>query len=311
MVGSRMKIHSSKKLPPLLVIVGTTASGKSSLAFTLAKKIRGELVSADSRQMYRGMDIATAKAKAPKGVKQWLVDIVPPNKTLTLQEYKNMATQAIEDIHKRGRVPMLVGGTGLYIDAVVDNWDIPAVEPNKALRKRLEARLKKHGLPPLVRELKRLDPASARRIDLRNPRRVIRALEVVHATGRSFFAQRKRGVAMYNVLKIGLAVSDTDLKKRLIKRTQRMIAQGLGQETKKLLKKHPAATPALSGIGYAEAKLYIERKITKKELVDRIVLRSLQYAKRQRTWFKRDTKIRWIKNQRQAEQLIRGFLNES
>ena len=228
---------NTKKLPRLLVILGPTGSGKSSLAVALAKKFKGELVSADSRQVYKGLDIGTAKLKPSRGVKQWLVDIVSPDKPFTLKQYQSAALKAIRGINKRGKLPILVGGTALYIKAVVENWDIPRVRPNNSLRRKLERDLKINGLQTLVKQLRKVDPARARRIDVQNSRRVIRALEVAMSSGQSFVGLRKKGKSLFNVLKIGIAVSKSTLRSRLRERVNLMFRRGLVPETTRLLKK--------------------------------------------------------------------------
>lgn len=309
MTEGQTRLHRQAiKLPRLIVILGPTASGKSALAVVVAKKFHGELVSADSRQIYQGMDIGTAKLRPPRGVRQWLVDLVPPISILTLEQYQQKAFAAIKDIHRRGKLPIVVGGTGLYIDAVVDNLNIPKVAPNKGLRAQFERIIAKQGLPALVRKLKRLDLVSAKTIDIKNPRRVIRALEVAMTSGRSFVTERRQGTPQYRVLKIGLNVSRADLRQRLRRRTERMIRDGLLLETRRLTKKYSMKLPALSGIGYHEAILFLRGDINRSELVERIAQRSVQYVKRQMTWWRRDKNIIWIKDTKRAVTLIRQWL---
>lgn len=316
-MGLARKIDKKKKViknvakPPLIAVVGVTASGKSDLAVALALKCNGELVSADSRQIYSSMDIGTAKLRPPKGVRQWMVDIVAPDELYSLQQYQQGALGAIRDIIRRGKLPILVGGTGMYVDAVVDNWDIPKVRPNERLRATLEADLAREGLPTLVRRLRLIDPKSARKIDKKNHRRVIRALEVALTTGTSFVGQRQKGESQFRVLKIGLYISREELQGRLKRRTVSMIRRGLVLETKKLLRKYPADTISLSGIGYYEAGEYLRGTIKRQELIDRIVLRSMQYAKRQSTWWKRDKTIEWVHDWEEALVLAERWLTKS
>lgn len=276
--------------PKVLVVLGPTGSGKSALAATLAREFHGELISADSRQIYREMDIGTAKSQ---GVRERLVDVVNPNESFTLRDYQDRAFEAIFEAIGVGKLPIVVGGTGLYIDAVVENWDVPAVPPNNAARDALEARLQSDGLESLVRELETVDPETARVIDKKNPRRVIRALEVAQETGGSFVGQKRKGEPRFDVLKIGLRVSREVLAKRLQKRTHEMIEQGLIEETQALLQKYADAVPLLSGIGYREVIEYLNGKISIDKMEALIVQRSLQYARRQMTWWKRDASIYW------------------
>lgn len=305
--GARYSIKNML-LPPLLVIVGPTGSGKSDLAVSLARKFNGELVSADSRQIYKGMDIATNKLRPPRGVKQWMIDVTTTNRRYSLAQYQRAALKVIEDIHSRGKLPILVGGTGLYVDAVVENWQIPRAEATYRLRRKLEKDLKKYGLITLVQRLRHLDPNSARIIDMKNPRRVIRALEVAILTGTSFVKTKTKGSPLFNVLKIGLTIERQVLRERLRKRAVSMVRQGLIKETKNLLKKYNSALPAMSGIGYAEAASFINGDISKKEMIDLIVNRTMQYARRQMTWWKKDKSIVWLKQPVGADRFIRQWL---
>lgn len=296
------------KKPLLLVIVGPTSSGKSDLAVKLARRFNGELVSADSRQVYIGMDIGTAKLKPPRGVKQWLVDVVRPDQSFTLKQYQRLALRVIGDIQRRGKLPILIGGTGLYIDAVVDNWQIPAVAPQHRLRRKLERVLLSQGLSPLVRQLQTVDILSAERIDLNNPRRVIRALEVAFTTGNSFVSAKQKGEPRFNVLKICLIASREQLRQRIQKRTQAMVRRGLVGETRRLLKRYSPHLPAMSGIGYAEVAAYINGEIQRAEMINKIVTHSMQYARRQMTWWKRDSFILHVTNSIAATTVIRRWL---
>ena len=295
-------------LPPLIVIVGPTGSGKSDLAVKLARQFNGELVSADSRQVYIGMDITTNKLPPPRDVKQWLVNIVKPDRRYTVRQHQHAAMAAICDIYKRNKLPILVGGTGLYTDAVAENWQIPRAGATRNIRRQLENDLKQNGLAALVRRLRQLDPSSAQIIDLKNPRRVIRALEVAIGTGTSFVAARKKGPPLFRVLKIGLMVDRQNLRERLRQRAVKMVRRGLVAETRILLKKYNSSLPAMSGIGYTEAASFINGDISKKEMIDRIVIRSMQYARRQMTWWKRDNSILWVKNSEEVYRLVEQWL---
>lgn len=305
------------KIPKILVIVGPTASGKTALAIALAKKYNGEIVSADSRQIYRGMDIGTAKApissernevtksSVPEkagihaylhSVPHHLVNIKNPNDDYSVADYKHDAIRAINDIVEREKLPILVGGTGLYIKAVIDNLTIPEVKADPRLRKRLEAQIQKEGLISVFKKLVSLDPDAAYLVDSKNPRRVIRALEIATGTNKPFSASRKLGPPLFDAARIGIYPGKEILEKRIKKRTKEMLKNGLIKEVKTLVKKYGPECKAFDGIGYREVIDYLNGKISLKEVEGLINKNSIHYAKRQMTWFKKDKRIRWIKN---------------
>lgn len=301
-------------LPKIIVILGSTASGKTDLSLALAKKFNGEIVSADSRQVYKKMNIGTAKPAGEWNKKEYIVggvphhlmDIVDPGKDFSLADYKNLATQAVKDILNKKKLPIVVGGTGLYIQTLIENLDIPKVEPSKQLRKQLE----KKTLPELVKMLEKIDPASAKKIDLKNPRRVLRALEVFILSGESFFNQRTKSKPMYQVLQIGIDWSREELFKRINARVDKQITEGLVEETKKLAGKYKWNIPSMSGIGYKQIGFYLRGEMSLAEAVEILKRDTRHYAKRQMTWFKRDKNIVWIKNTdlALAEKKIKEFL---
>jgi len=361
----------SKKLPKIIVIVGSTASGKSALAIKIAKHLSqhstgAEIVSADSRQIYRGMDIGTAKpeiqrilgisnfaysaeaasaAKAgqfliskqtpnPKsqklknlitnpliaeGISHYLIDIKNPDQEYTVARYKKDCIAAIRKILKKGKLPILVGGTGLYVKAVVENLEIPAVKPNPDLRRKLEQRIEKQGLETLCRELVERDPEAAQTVDAKNPRRVIRALEIAMMTKRPFSSQRKKGQALFDPLKIGIMPPRDEFRKRIEGRVDEMVNNGLVAEVKNLIKKYGTKPAAFDAIGYREIIDYLQAQTNVEnfprksailnEAIDVIKKNTLSFAKRQMTWFKKDPEIKWIKNDREALALIEEFLN--
>ncbi len=290
----------------LIVVLGPTASGKSDLAIKLAKRFNGEIVSADSRQIYQEMDIGTAKPTKGQAadIPHHLIGVVKPNQEFSLAQYKSLAVKTIKDIQKRGLLPFLVGGTGLYIQAVVDNLQIPQVKPNKKTRDRLE----KLTNQQLFNRLNKLDPASAELIDQNNKRRLIRALEVCLLTEKPFSEQRKKGQPLFEIRQIGLKINKATLNKKIDQRVEKMIKAGLVEEVKKLSEKYHFQLPAMSGIGYQEIGQYLQNKISLAEAKYLIKQRTRQYARRQLTWFKRDKRINWIKNYSAALKIITDLL---
>lgn len=291
----------------IIVIVGPTASGKSTLAIQLAKKFNGEIVSADSRQIYRGMNIGTAKPtkKELAVVPHHLIDIKNPDENYTVAEYKQDAIKTINQILKKKNLPILVGGTGLYIKSVIDNLEIPEVAPDPKLRDKLEKEIGEYGLKYLFEKLVKLDPETAYIVDPHNPRRIIRALEIALKTEKPFSSQRKIGKSLFNFIEIGMEWPKNILDKRINKRVDLMIKDGLIDEVKNLVKKYGKKQQSLDAIGYREIIDYLNEKITLSEAVNLIKKNTRDYAKRQMTWFKKDTRINWIKNKKEAEKLIR------
>ena len=289
----------------LIVILGPTASGKSDLAIKLARKFDGEIVSADSRQIYQEMDIGTNKLtkKQMSGIKHYLINVVKPDQGFTLAQYKRLAVKAIKDIQKRDKLPFLVGGTGLYIQAIVDNLQIPRVKPDKKLRNKLE----KLTNQELLQKLKKTDPLTAKTIDLNNRRRLIRALEVCLKTKKPFSQQRRKGRTLFDICQIGLKLNKKILERRINQRVEQMFKMGLIKETKKLAKRYSLELPAMSGIGYQETSQYLQGKINLRQTKELIKRRTRQYARRQMTWFKKDRRINWIKNYSDAQKVVYSF----
>ena len=297
----------TQTLKKIIVILGPTASGKSSLAIKLAAKFKGEIVNADSRQIYREMNIGTGKTDSlDSKIRHHLLDIIAPNKLFSLAQYQRLAILAIDDILRRKKVPIICGGTGLYIRAIVDNLDIPRVKPNIKLRQKLE----KQTLAKLFSQLKKLDPKTAKIIDRYNKRRLVRALEVVLAKQTSFTELQKTKKLRYEVLQIGIKTDRVILRQRIEKRFNQMIKKGLIEETKKLLKKYPTNLPSMSGIGYLKISQYLAGEISLQEAVNRAVARTYQYSKRQMTWFKKDERIKWIDSLRDAIKYSKLFLKK-
>ena len=282
---------------PLLAIVGPTAAGKSALAVRLAERFRGEIVNADSRQVYRGMEVGTAAPTASEraAVPHHLYGIVNPDEGFSLARYLSLAAQAIADVHARGNLPVLVGGTGQYVNALVRGWQAPRVPPDPALRERLEAVIAQEGVEAAARELLAADPDAASRIDLRNPRRVVRALEVVAALGSG--AHGGRSAPPYRTLLLGLTTATReDLYRRIDARVEAMLAGGWLDEVRALLDAGYAATlPAMSSMGYRELTQHLAGEISLDEAARRIKLAHHRLARQQYTWFKpSDASIHWL-----------------
>ncbi|HUS51696.1 MAG TPA: tRNA (adenosine(37)-N6)-dimethylallyltransferase MiaA [Candidatus Paceibacterota bacterium] len=286
----------------LLIILGPTASGKSNLAIKIAKLFNGEIISADSRQVYKEMNIGTAKPS--KGnIRYHLLDVIEPDKRFSVAQYKELAYKAIKDIQNRNKLPILCGGTGLYISSIIEDWQFPKVPSQEKLRKELE----KKSVEQLFKIYQKLDTEGAKSIDKKNKRRLIRAIEVCKANNKPFWQQRKSGKSLFNTLLIGIKLPKEQLRERIAKRTKKMIKMGLETEVKTLKDKY-GWIPSLQTIGYQEWKEYFSDKLNKKEVQNLIELHTIQYSKRQMTWFKKMKNIQWIKNPEQAIKLTELFL---
>ncbi len=269
---------------PLVAIVGPTAVGKTALAVALAASVETEVVSADSRQCYRWMDIGTAKPLAEREqVRHHLIDIADPDETVGLAQFLQRAHAAIQDIAARGRLPLLVGGTGQYVRALLQGWQVPEVPPDPALR----AELEQQTGAALWAKLLALDPAVADFMDPRNLRRVVRALEVIHATGRPFSEQRRHIPPPYRVLQIGLTLERSALYARADARVAAMMAAGLLAEVEGLLARgYGWELPAMSGLGYIQFRPFFEGQATLADVAERIQLDTHDFIRRQYAWFR-------------------------
>lgn len=286
---------------PLLVLVGPTATGKTALAIALAEWLRAETaveaVSADSRQIYRLMDIATAKPTLQERARlpHHLLDVVWPDEAYTLSQYQADANRAIAQITARGALPLLVGGTGLYVRAVVDGLAIPQVAPSPKLRAQLEAEAVEQGVAALHARLAALDPVAAERIGSANARRLIRALEVTLLSGRPFSAQQGRRPTPYRPLMLGLNMDRAALYARADARIEAMLAAGLVEETHGLLARgYGWGLPSMSSLGYREIGAYLRGELPLQTAVGRFKLATHAYIRRQLTWFRSDTRIVWL-----------------
>jgi tRNA dimethylallyltransferase len=275
---------------PLLAIVGPTAVGKTALSIGLAQALGGEIVSADSRQVYRGMDIGTAKPTAAEraAVPHHLIDVADPNDEFSLARYQDLATAAIAAIAAGGRLPLLVGGTGQYLAAVLQGWQIPRVAPQPELRAALEREAAEHGAAALHARLARLDPAAAAGILPSNLRRVIRALEVYEVTGRPISEQQAIQAPPYRALVLWLTLPAAELYARIDARVDAMIADGLVEEVRGLLGRgYGWELPSLSGLGYREFRPYFAGQATLEDAIQRLKYDTHAFARRQPAWFRR------------------------
>lgn len=286
------------KKAPLVVIVGPTAVGKTEISIQIAERLGGEIVSADSRLFYRGMDIGTAKPTPEERarVPHHLIDVAAPDQTWSLVLFQKAAAAAIAEIHARRRLPFLVGGTGQYIHAVTRGWAPPPAGPDPVIRAELEHLAQTRGYLWLHEELRRLDPPAAEKIDPRNVRRTIRALEVIRLTGRRFSEQRSHGESPYRLLTIGLTRPRADLYRRIDARIEAMFAAGLLDEVRRLLAQgYGPELPSMSSIGYRECCRVVSGQLTEEQAKVEMRRATRVFVRRQANWFKlSDPHIRWF-----------------
>lgn len=321
-------------LPKIIAVVGTTASGKSALALQLAKAFNGEVVSVDSRQIYKDMDIGTNKepgkevvvqrndvphVKLPsdcpvsladvlsnlyevEGVVHYMIGVVRPDQTLTLAHFKILAEGIIDDILSRGKLPILVGGTGLYVTAILENWQVPTAVPDPKLRAELQ------DLPAadLAKRLKQLDPLAYDAVDRNNPRRLVRAIEM--AMQGQGHGRLKRGEPRYDALYLAPVFEKEVVYKRIDDRVDRMVTDGLVQEVKAVGEKYGFDCVAMTGHAYQQIGWYLQGKISLQEALDLSKKVTRAYAKRQITWWKKFGDVQWMKDAQQAEIVTRSFL---
>ena len=285
---------------PLIAIVGPTASGKSSLAMAVARKYRGEIIAADSRTIYRGMDVGTAKPTAADQaeIPHYLVDVVEPGQSYSAAEFKRDAEAQVEAIQARGHLPLVVGGTGLYVYGLIYDYQFPAGADNE-----LRQELQQLPLEELVERLKAEDPEAAASIDLQNPRRVIRALETV--------GQPRHKTMRLNpkLMLVGLRPSEDQLNKQIVQRTYAFQQIGLVQEVADLVEKYGSDNEAFRSPGYAEIIDFLADRTTLDEAIELINLHTRQLVRRQLTWFKRNPEIQWFETQAEAEAAIDRFVD--
>ena len=299
--------------PKVIVIVGPTASGKTDLSINLAKEINGEIISADSMQIYKKMDIGTAKPSKEEmqGIPHYMIDIVEPSENFNVAKYKKMAEAQIKDVLARGKQPIIVGGTGLYVDTLVKGIEFKEVENDLDYRKQLEEETIKKGNEWLFGELEKIDPEAAKTIEKNNTRRVIRALEIYKVTGKTKTQLDKESITEtpYDYRVYGLLWDRETLNNRINKRVDSMLKAGLLDEVKNLITSEKLSKTALQGLGYKEVVSYFNGELTYDEMVERIKTDTRRYAKRQMTWFKRYENIIWL-DAKEKEEMLRQILSE-
>ena len=284
----------------VISVVGPTASGKTRLAVELAKHFNGEIISADSMQIYQGMAIATAKPtqEEMQGIPHHLIDFLPPDQTYSVALFVRDAARCIEEITARGRLPIIAGGTGLYVDSLLNHVQFSEEQRDEAYAAQLRAELLQNGVEPLLQRLWEVDAASARRLSAeKNPKRIIRALEFYHTTGTTIteqLAQSRQTPSPYRAVKLGLNYKDREkLYDRINRRVDQMLAQGLIEEAQRVLAS-PLSCTSVMAIGYKELMPYFQNEATLEECIEKLKRETRRYAKRQLTWFRRDKEIHWL-----------------
>ncbi len=294
-------IKSAKK--PLIVIMGPTAAGKTKISLDIARHIDGEIVSTDSRQIYKEMDIATdvLPQKQRKGITHHMLAVKNPDEVLSLAEFKDKALKIIDDIYGRGKIPILVGGTGLYISAITEGYDVPKVPPNEELRQKLHLEAGKYGPEHVHKKLEKLDPEAASRIHPNNLRYVIRAIEIAKAKGRK--EDKKAKKSPFDLFTIGITRPREEIYQRINSRVDQQVKIGLLNEVKALLDKGYAPDlPSMTSLGVKEIIPYLKGKKPLEECLETLKKNTRNYAKRQMTWLKRYDNVKWISPDQQNQQ---------
>ena len=293
----------------VVVICGPTASGKTKLSIELAKKINGEIVSADSMQIYQELDIGTAKPteEEKQGIKHYLLDFVSPERRYSVADYKKDAKKAIKTIVEEGKTPIIVGGTGLYIDSLIYEIEYPEIEFNQEYRRNLEERVQKEGLEVLYKEAEKIDPLAIQKVSPNDEKRILRILEIYHATGKTKTEQEiesRKNPIEYDYQVYALKWDREVLYERINKRVDIMIDQGLIEEVKSILTRHKEFPTAMQGLGYKEVVEFLKGKISKEEMIEKIKMETRRYAKRQMTWFRKNKQTIWLEGKAKVEDNI-------
>ncbi len=292
--------------PNIYVIGGPTASGKSKLAVELAKRINGEIISADSMQIYKDMNIGTAKLtkEEMQGIKHHLLDFVSPEERYSVANFKTDAKIKIEEILKKGKTPIIVGGTGLYIDSMIYGIEFQDEKIDKEYREELNELAEKEGLERLYEEARKIDPEAMKKISINDKKRIIRVLEIYHKTGKTkteVEKESRKNEIKYNYKMFAITMNREKLYERIEKRVDQMIEQGLIEEVQSILNKYHKFPTAMQGLGYKEVVEYLENKLTKKEMIEKIKKKTRHYAKRQLTWFRKNKETIWLDGEKPLE----------
>ncbi len=288
-------MHKTK----VIVICGPTASGKTALSIELAKKINGEIISCDSMQIYKDMNIGTAKVteEEMQGIKHYMIDFVSPDERYSVADYKNDAEKIIEIITNKGKIPIIVGGTGLYVDSLIYNIEYPKINLDEDYRQKLEKEVEEKGLKYLYDVAKKIDEQAVQKISINDKKRIMRVLEIYHATGKTKTEQevesRKKEVK-YDYKIFAINMDREKLYQRINLRVDKMIENGLIEEVENLQKQYNHFPTAMQGLGYKEVVEYLQNEITKDEMIEKIKQESRRYAKRQLTWFRKNKQTIWI-----------------
>ena len=285
--------------PTVIVIAGPTASGKSRLAVELAKRINGEIISADSMQIYKEMNIGTAKitSEEQQGIKHYMLDFVSPNERYSVSSYKKQAEKFIEEILKRGKTPIICGGTGLYIDSLIYNIEFLEEDIDETYRNKLNQIAETEGLEKLYNMAVEIDPEAMQKISKNDQKRIIRVLEIYHKTGKTKTEQdleSRKNEVRYNYKVFVINTDREILYDRINKRVDKMIDNGLINEVKSILQKYDEFPTAMQGLGYKEVVNYLNNNLSKEEMIEKLKMETRRYAKRQITWFKKNKEAYWI-----------------
>lgn len=299
----------------VIVICGPTASGKTKLSIELAKKINGEIVSCDSMQIYKDMSIGTAKPtkEEMQNIKHYLIDCISPETRYSVADYKKQAIEYIKEIFKKGKVPIIVGGTGLYVESLIYNIEYNEIKTDLKYREELEKIAQEEGLEKLYEKALKIDEKATRKISNNDKKRIFRILEIYHTTGKTktkLEEESRKNKPEYEFLLFGLTMDREKLYERINLRVDNMLQDGLVQEVKELLNKYEELPTAIQGLGYKEVVEYLKGDTSKEEMIEKIKLETRRYAKRQLTWFRKYNNLTWLNAQNDLQDNIRIILEE-